>query len=85
MSNNPQRWDYWCLTNRRKIKKRNGVDFEYTAIVYEWDGREYCVENKTISFHTIRSLFQNKTPHSVSKIDQNNFDAHMAKQLLLGE
>lgn len=78
------RWDFWCLTNRRKIKKRNGMDFEYQVIEYKWDGWEYKVEDKTISFHTIRSLFQNKTPHSVVKLNQSEFDAYMAKQLLLG-
>jgi nicotinamide mononucleotide adenylyltransferase len=77
-------WDFLYLTNRRKIKKKKGIDYEYQAIIYEWKYDGYIIENKTISLHTIRSLFQHKTQNSITKINPGELDAYIAKQLLLG-
>lgn len=75
--------EYWNLKSRRKIKKKHGVKFIYEVEMVEWDTlrNKYILQNKEISFHSIRSLYQDKHPYQIQKTNEN-WDVLKAKIFL---
>lgn len=68
-----ERFNYLYLKSRRKIRKKGKIKFFYTVEKIEWDILSKSYEHKDIqvSFHSIRSLFQNKKPYEVKKLNEN--------------
>lgn len=69
LSGEPEKWNYWNLKSRRKIKKSKRVKFIYKVEAIEWRRFEYKIFEKDVSFNTIRRLHQSKTTNKIQKVD----------------
>jgi len=78
-----EKCDYYYLKSRKKIKKKKSIKFIYEVEILEWSWviKNYKLLNKEISFNTIRSLYQNKKPGTIKKLN-TNWDVLKAKILL---
>lgn len=77
-----ERFDYYKLLRRKKIKKKKGVLFLYDVEGWEYIDwkKEYKAVNKTMTIHQIRSEHMNNT--TFEKMNSDNLDAAVALEYL---
>lgn len=79
-------WSYMYLKSRKKIKKKNGVNFIYEYEGFEWDsykGKYIYNEKGFVSIHALRSMSANKLPGSVMFIKGDEWNALFARLMLI--